>query len=96
MTHIIKYSNYSLRFIVDKINAYEYGLYQIIKSLIFYKFKNSDELQEGVKLWLNNESTAITKYGHIGNWDTSKVTNMVDMFLGANNFNKDYISNWDT
>ena len=61
MTHIIKYSNYSLRFIVDKINAYEYGLYQIIKSLIFYKFKNSDELQEGVKLWLNNESTAITQ-----------------------------------
>ncbi len=32
----------------------------------------------------------------IGGWNTSKVTDMSGMFLGANNFNKDYIINWDT
>jgi len=38
--------------------------------------KDSDELREAVKLWLDNESTAITKYGHISLWNTSKVTDM--------------------
>ena len=32
----------------------------------------------------------------IGNWDTSKVTEMYSMFHGAKKFNKDYISNWNT
>ena len=31
----------------------------------------------------------------IGNWDTSNVTNMNNMFGIAKSFNKD-ISNWDT
>ena len=31
----------------------------------------------------------------IGDWDTSKVTNMDSMFDGATSFNKD-ISRWDT
>ena len=34
---------------------------------------SNNELREAVKLWLNNESKAITKYGHISLWDTSKV-----------------------
>jgi surface protein len=31
----------------------------------------------------------------IGNWDTSNVTNMRQMFLCTHNFNQDYIINWD-
>ena len=33
--------------------------------------------------------------GDIGNWDTSNVNNMCNMFFGSNNFNQD-ISRWDT
>ena len=32
----------------------------------------------------------------IGGWNTSNVIDMGGMFNCANNFNKDYISNWDT
>jgi len=56
---------------------------------------SNNELREAVKLWLNNESKAITKYGHIRIWDTSNVTNIHYMFSNAINFNKN-IGNVDT
>jgi len=57
--------------------------------------KHSEELREVVKLWLGDESTTISKYGHISIWDTSNVTDMSEMFDGANNFNQD-IGGWNT
>ena len=91
----MEYSNDELRGLLHKINEYESGLYQIILSLVFYQMKDSDELREAVALWLSDESTAKTKYGHISLWNTSKVTNMRGMFFGAKEFNED-IGEWDT
>jgi hypothetical protein len=31
-------------------------------------------------LWLSNENAAVQKYGNIKDWDTSRVTDMNDMF----------------
>ena len=95
MTHTMKHSNDELRYLVHKINDYESGLYKIILSLVFYQMKDSDELREAVALWLSDESTAITKYGHISLWNTSNVTDMSSMFYSTNKFNED-IGNWDT
>ena len=91
MTH----SNDELNRLIHKINDYEYALYQIIKSLVFYKMKDSNELREAVKLWINNESKALNTYGHISKWNTSNVTDMSHMFQCAKEFNQD-IGNWDT
>jgi len=36
---------------------------------------------------LTDENAAITKYGSIENWDTSKVIDMSNLFEGATAFN---------
>ena len=77
------------------INSYEPFIYNTIMRSVFYKMKDSGELREAVKLWINNESKAKTKYGHISLWDTSNVTNMSSLFWWDSNFNED-IGNWDT
>jgi surface protein len=57
--------------------------------------KDSKELRKAVKLWLEAESIAIIKYGHISLWDTSNVTDMRRLFGNATNFNQD-IGGWNT
>ena len=39
--------------------------------------KDSGELREAVKLWLEDKSTAKTKYGHISLWNTSNITDIL-------------------
>ena len=96
MTHTMKPSNDELRTLLHKILSYEPNIYnQIMNYVVFYPMKDSKELREAVKLWLNNESIAFTKYGHIGNWDTSNVTDMSFMFYWKTDFNEN-IGNWDT
>ena len=91
MTH----TNYVLHSLLRNIQSYEPNIYNTIIRAIFYQMKDSDELREVVKLWLNNESTATTKYGHISRWNTSNVTDMNRMFFNTENFNED-IGGWDT
>jgi len=95
MTHTMEPSNYELRGLLHKINSYEPNIYNTIMRSVFYPMKDSGELREAVKLWLTDESTAITKYGHIGKWNTSNVTNLRGMFSYAYNFNQ-HIGGWDT
>mgnify|MGYP003388218113 CR=1 FL=1 len=80
-----------LNFIYD----YEEGLYDIIKRMVRYRFRNKDELQYGVDCWCNpklNKQTKI-KYGHISLWDTSLITNMYKLFYNKQVFN-DNINDW--
>jgi len=46
------------------------------------KFTSQRELKIAVKTWVNNKSWAITKYGHISDWDVSEVTSMRCLFSG--------------
>ena len=80
---------YDLFILVNKIYDYESSLYNIIKSQIFYKLKDNDEIRIAVKLWLNNEKEALELYGHISLWDTSRITDMRKLFCWVKEFNDD-------
>lgn len=45
--------------------------------------------------WCANEADAETKYGHISNWDVSRVTKMYATFMDACKSFNDDISSWD-
>jgi len=45
--------------LLGRIQSYEPSIYNNIVEAIFYKMKDSKELYEAVKLWLDDESTAI-------------------------------------
>ena len=53
------------------------------------------ELQTALDLWFSNESSALSTYDHINNWDVSEITDMSSLFESKDSFNSN-ISNWDT
>jgi len=53
------------------------------------------DLRVRVAAWLNDQGSATNLYGLISEWDTSKVTEMSNLFSFASAFNED-ISKWDT
>ena len=69
-----------------------------ISKLEFEKIRanvvNNQLLKDAVQEWLDNPASSEKKYGHISNWDTSKVTSMEELFSKAEAFNQP-LDNWD-
>ncbi|MDA9267533.1 BspA family leucine-rich repeat surface protein [Salibacteraceae bacterium] len=49
---------------------------------------NNETLRAAVKEWLEDESEAKKKYGHISDWDTSEVMDMSNVFGKVISFNQ--------
>ena len=59
-----------------------------------FRRKGYDDIINAVNDWCDDRSIALEKYGHISEWDTSRVTCMKKLFLGKKYFNDD-ISKWN-
>jgi surface protein len=77
------------------------GLFQpdfiwvIFRGMMPSKYNRSDaDIQEAVNKWCKNPVAAEVKYGHISKWNTSLVTNMMELFYYKRKFNDD-ISKWN-
>jgi len=73
------------------------ALYEIVP-YIEYLALNNDTIHNAVYFYLQggkNKDVIIKKYGLIGDWNTSQVTNMSKLFCSYHDFNED-ISKWDT
>ena len=66
----------------------------IIKNYTIFKPKTNKKLKKAVNLWCKNKDAALNKYGHISLWDTSLITDMVNLFVDKEDFNEN-INNWD-
>ena len=66
----------------------------IIESYTIFKPILREELDEAIELWFENKDEAIEKYGIIGTWNTSLITDMSKLFYDREDFNED-ISDWD-
>ena len=55
---------------------------------------NNRNIKNAVNDWMQNAEKAEAKYGHISNWDTSKVTTMKKLFFKVPLFNEP-IGDWD-
>jgi len=51
-------------------------------------------IKTAVTAWIDDPTTATSTYGHISDWDVSRVTDMSGLFYYASSFNDD-ISRWD-
>jgi surface protein len=64
-----------------------------INSFLIVKITDGN-LHEAIALWCENEEECKIRFGHISDWNTSRVTNMSGAFYARRNFNED-ISGWD-
>ena len=82
-------------------NVLQNGIISTITINIRNSIRTDADIQTAVDAWKLNSLAAETTYGHIREWDTSKVTDMSRLFSNSYNnrlvdtFNDD-ISNWDT
>ena len=55
-------------------------LISIIESYTIFKPTSREELDEAIDLWFKDKDEAIEKYGIIGTWNTSLITDMSELF----------------
>lgn len=58
------------------------------------RVRSNGDINYSVNLWCNDPVAAALRHGPIGEWDTSPVTEMDELFKGQRGFN-DNISHWD-
>lgn len=66
-------------------------LLDLLKKRYFF---NNESLRSSVEVWCSNREVAEERFGHISTWDTSKITDMKELFKGSVSLDDD-ISGWD-
>jgi hypothetical protein len=68
------------------------GLVVLVNSFLSERLTD-ENFKQAVTLWFENEEECRFRFGHISDWNTSRVTNMEREFYGRSDFNED-ISRW--
>jgi surface protein len=80
-------------FDTSTVRHWTVGAHVSVQRPVTDEFTN-ESLRDAVRLWVNNRGFAAEKYGEISTWNTSKVTNMTDLFRDNKGFN-DPVGSWN-
>eukprot|EP00212_Chloropicon_laureae_P007366 CAMPEP_0197499098 /NCGR_PEP_ID=MMETSP1311-20131121/60850_1 /TAXON_ID=464262 /ORGANISM="Genus nov. species nov., Strain RCC856" /LENGTH=204 /DNA_ID=CAMNT_0043044839 /DNA_START=80 /DNA_END=691 /DNA_ORIENTATION=- len=68
------------------------------QKILFFILKltrTDDDIKEAARKWVDDPVAAESRYGHISDWDVSRVTDMKSLFMNKQDFNED-LSRWQT
>jgi len=52
----------------------------VVERCMVFTPETTNELREAVREWDEDRISAVSKYGHISNWDVSGITDMYSLF----------------
>jgi surface protein len=79
--------------LVERATMIPLDLLVLINSFLSDKLTD-ENFHDSIALWFTNEEECKWRFGHLCNWNTSRITNMSLAFFDRENFNED-ISSWD-
>jgi surface protein len=78
---------------VERETGLPLDLVVLINSFLYERLTD-ENFQQAIALWFENKEECQFRFGHISDWNTSRVTNMERAFYSRWNFNED-IGRWN-
>jgi surface protein len=79
--------------LVERETGLPLDLVVLINSFLYERLTD-DNFQQAIALWFENKQECKFRFGHISDWNTSRVTNMERAFFRRSDFNED-IGQWN-
>jgi surface protein len=79
--------------LVERSTVLPLDLVVLINSFLYERLTD-ENFQQAIALWFWNKEECKFRFGHISDWKTSRVTNMMSAFYERSNFNED-IGRWN-
>jgi hypothetical protein len=79
--------------LMERATGIPLDLIILIRSFLYEKLTD-DNFFAAVELWFGDEEKCRLKFGHISDWNTSRVTKMANAFFGRKRFDED-LSRWN-
>jgi surface protein len=79
--------------LVERSTVLPLDLVVLINSFLYERLTD-ENFQQAIALWFENKEECKFRFGHISDWNTSRVTNMDRVFHDRRDFNED-IGQWD-
>jgi surface protein len=79
--------------LVERETGLPLDLVVFINSFL-YESLTDGNFKQAIALWFENQEECKFRFGHISDWNTSRVTNMVRAFYNRSNFNED-LGQWN-
>jgi surface protein len=79
--------------LVERSTILPLDLVVLINSFLYERLTD-ENFKQAIALWFENKEECKFRFGHISDWNTSRVTNMEGAFYNRSNFNEN-IGQWD-